>query len=94
MSSVGTVQLDLEKRGVSRDAIKKQLMKLDKAETFDQVPTEGTEADPLQSQVAALEEDMLQLEPVPDEEIDVVVRRQPGRQACANIKEPRAQALN
>ena len=27
------------------------------------------------------------------DEIDVVVRRQPGRQACANIKESRAQAL-
>ena len=29
----------------------------------------------------------------PEEELDVVVRRQPGRQACANIKESRVQAL-
>ena len=47
----------------------------------------------LQSQVEALEEEMVQLGPVQEEEIDVVVRRQLGRQACANIKESRAQAL-
>ena len=43
-------------------------------------------------QVEALEEEMVQLDPVPEDELDVVVRRQPGRQACANIKESRAQA--
>ena len=91
--SLQELEAFLEKRGVDRDTIKRQLAKLDKAETPGQVPTEGTEADPFQSQVAALEEDMLQLEPIPDDEIDVVVRRQPGRQACANIKESRAQAL-
>ena len=36
---------------------------------------------------------MAQLGPVPYDEIDVVVRRQTGCQACANIKESRAQAL-
>ena len=36
---------------------------------------------------------MLHWEPIPDDEIDVVVRRQRGRHACANIKESRAQAL-
>ena len=36
---------------------------------------------------------MAQLGPVPDGEIDVVVRRQPGRQACANIMETRAQVM-
>ena len=30
---------------------------------------------------------------VPDEEVDVPVRKQPGRQACANIKKSREQAL-
>ena len=64
--SLQELEAFLEKRGVDRDTIKRQLTKLDKAETPGQVPTEGTEADPLQSQVAALEEDMLQLEPIPD----------------------------
>ena len=36
---------------------------------------------------------MVQLGPVQEEEIDVVVRKQPGRQVCTNIKESRAHAL-
>ena len=47
----------------------------------------------MQLQVAALEEEMVQLDPVPEDELDMVVRIQPGRQACANIMESRAQAL-
>ena len=74
----------LEKRGVSRDAIKKQLMKLDKAALPGHAPPQDTESQPLQVQVEALEEEMVQLDPVPEDELDVVVRRQPGRQACAN----------
>ena len=83
----------VEKRGVSRDAVKTQLMKLDKAALPGHALPQGTEAQPLQVQVEALEEEMVQLDPVPEDELDVVVRRQPGRQACANIKESRAQAL-
>ena len=83
----------LEKRGVSRDAIKKQLLKLDKATLPGHAPLQDTESQPLQVQVEALEEEMVQLDPVPEDELDVVLRRQPGRQACANIKESRAQAL-
>ena len=36
---------------------------------------------------------MVVLGPVPDEEVDLLVRTQPGRQACANIKDSREQAL-
>ena len=50
----------LEKRGVSRDAIKKQLMKLDKAALPGHALPQGAETQPLQSQVAALEEEMVQ----------------------------------
>ena len=41
--------------GADRDAIKRQLMKLDKAALPGQAPTQVTEAQPLQSQVAPLE---------------------------------------
>ena len=54
--SLQELEAFLEKRGVDRDTIERQLTKLDKAGTPGQVHTEGTEADPLQSQVAALEE--------------------------------------
>ena len=56
-------------------------------------PPQDTETQLLQVQVEALEEEVVQLGPVPGEETDVVVRRQPGRQACGNFKESRAQAL-
>ena len=65
----------LEKRGVSRDAIKKQLMKLDKAALPGLALPQDTESQPLQVQVEALEEEMVQLDPVPKDELDVVVRR-------------------
>ena len=77
----------LEKRGVGREAIQKQLTRLGQA------PPQALETQPLQVQVEALEVELARLGPVPEEEIDLVVRRQPGRQACANIKESRAQAL-
>ena len=79
----------LEKRGVDREVIKKQLTRLDKTASPGPAPPQALVAQPLQSQVEALE----QLGPVQEEEIDVVVRRQPGRQACAKVKEPRAQEL-
>ena len=47
----------------------------------------------MQAQVEALEEEIVQLGPVPEDKVDVVVRKQPGRQACANIKETRAQVV-
>ena len=54
---------------------------------------QALEAQPLQLQVDTLEEGAVRLGPVQEEEADAVVRRQPGRQACANIKESRAQSL-
>ena len=83
----------LEKRGVDRGAIKKQLTRMDTTVSQGPAPPQALETQPMQVQVEALEEEMVQLGPVPEEEIDVVVRRQPGRQAFANIKESRAQAL-
>ena len=73
--------------------IKKQLTRLDKTAPPGPAPPQALEAQPLQSQVEALKEEMVQLGPVQEEEVDVVVRRQPGRLACANIKESQAQAL-
>ena len=83
----------LETRGVDRGVIKKQLTRLDKTASPGLAPPQVLEAMPLQSQVEAREEEMVQLGPVPEEEIHVVVRRQPGRQACANMKESRTQAV-
>ena len=68
-------------------------MKLDKAALPGHAHPQDTETQPLQVQAEALEEETVQLDLVPEDELDVVVRRQPGRQACANIKESRAQAL-
>ena len=69
--------------------IKKQLIRLDKAASPGPSSGHGGTA------VAGAEalEEMVQFAPVPEEVIDVVARRLPGRQACANIVESRAQAL-
>ena len=79
----------LEKRGVDREATTRQLTRLYKKVSPVPAPLQDTETQSLQAQAEALEEEMVQLVPVPEEEIDVVVRRQPGRQACANVKESR-----
>ena len=52
--------------------VKKQLAKLDKTVSPGPAPTHAMETQPLQVQVEALEEEMVQLGPVPEEEIDVV----------------------
>ena len=84
----------LEKGGVDRETIKKQLTRLDMTASPGPAPPQATVTQPLQAQVEALEEEMLQLGPCQEEEVDVVVRKHTKRQACANIKESRAQALN
>ena len=51
------------------------------------------ETQPLQTQLESLEESMEHMGPVQAEEMDLPTRKQPGRLACASIKESRAQAL-
>ena len=74
---------------MDRGGIKKQLARLDTTVSQGPAPPQALETQPLQVQVEALEEEMVQLGLVPEEEIDVVVRRQLGRQVCANIRDSR-----
>ena len=55
---------------MDREAIKKQLTRLDKAASPGPAPPQATETQPLQTQVEALKEEMVQLGPVPEEEIE------------------------
>ena len=50
----------LEERGVDREAFKRQLTRLDKATSPGPAPPQATETQPLQAQVEALEEEMVQ----------------------------------
>ena len=87
------IEAFLEKRGMDQKSIKKQLCKLDRTVSPAQAVPLSAASQPLQSQLKELEEDMVQLGPVPPEEVDLPSRKLPGRQACASIKESRQQAL-
>ena len=83
----------LEKIGVDREAIKKQLSRLDKSVSPKPSVSQKPETQPVQVQLDSLEDEMVESGPLQDEEVEVPTRKQPGRQVCANIKESREQAL-